>query len=87
MHRRTLARRRGGVRLGGRDARACRQQAAAELPSVGFRIAMQIADAFVSVSIACLDDLPDEDLAALPVRYSDGRADAWGNEPRVMSYL
>jgi hypothetical protein len=47
----------------------------------------QIGGAFVSINIACLDDMSDEELAALPVRYSDGRADAWQNEPRVTSHL
>ena len=47
----------------------------------------QIGGAFVSVNIACLDDVADEELAALPVRYSDGRADAWWNEPRVTTHL
>jgi len=42
---------------------------------------------FVSINIACLDDIAPEALAALPVRYSNGRDNSWWNAPEVTSYL
>lgn len=42
---------------------------------------------FVSVNVACLDGLSPEELAALPIRYFDGRDNNWWNEPKVTSYL
>lgn len=47
----------------------------------------QIGGAFVSVNIACLDNVPPEELAALPVHYSDGLHDNWMNSPKITSYL
>jgi hypothetical protein len=32
---------------------------------------------YISVNLACLDDLAPADLAAAPVTYLDGRADTW----------
>ena len=43
--------------------------------------------AVVSVSIACLENITPEALAALPVRYSDGLHDNWMQPPAVISYL
>ncbi|MGJ9418003.1 GFA family protein [Massilia sp. CMS3.1] len=37
--------------------------------------------AFHAVTVASLDDLPVEDLLAAPVRYVDGRNDAWEIPP------
>lgn len=46
-----------------------------------------IGGAFVSINVACLDDLTPEELARLPIRYMDGRHDNWFNPPKVTSYL
>ncbi|MEZ4398917.1 MAG: GFA family protein [Kofleriaceae bacterium] len=42
---------------------------------------------FVSVKVTCLDGVTDEELAALPVTYFDGRADNWWHPPAVTSHL
>ncbi|MDY6948369.1 MAG: GFA family protein [Pseudomonadota bacterium] len=47
----------------------------------------QIGGAFVSINIACLDDVSDEELAALPVGYCNGRDDDWQHEPQETRYL
>lgn len=47
----------------------------------------QIGGEFVSVNVACLDDVSDEEWAAAPIRYSDGRDNNWWNPPAVSSYL
>ena len=47
----------------------------------------EIGGDFVSVNIACLDNVPDEELAALPVKYFNGRDNDWFNTPAVTSYL
>lgn len=36
---------------------------------------------FVSIAIACLDDVEPSELAELPVGYADGRNNAWWNQP------
>ncbi|MCH9682838.1 MAG: GFA family protein [Deltaproteobacteria bacterium] len=43
--------------------------------------------AFVSINVACLDDLAPADLAAAPVQYFDGRADDWWSTPRETRHL
>ena len=57
------------------------------VPAFGDGYVEAIGGAYVSINIACLDDIAPEELAALPVRYADGRHDAWWNEPEVTSYL
>jgi len=42
---------------------------------------------FVSIQVTTLDDVSDEDLAAAPILYQNGRDDDWMNEPKVKSYL
>jgi hypothetical protein len=47
----------------------------------------EIGGAFVSVNVACLDDVPPEELAAAPVRHCDGLHNNWMNPPAITSYL
>lgn len=42
---------------------------------------------FVAVNVACLDDASNEELAAAPVQYEDGRNNRWEAEPAVKSFL
>jgi hypothetical protein len=42
---------------------------------------------FYAVSVACLDDASDEELAAAPVQYEDGRNDRWEREPQETGHL
>jgi hypothetical protein len=42
---------------------------------------------FVCVNVACLDDVTPEELEAAPIRYENGAADDWGNEPKIRGYL
>jgi hypothetical protein len=46
-----------------------------------------IGGAYVSINVACLDDIAQEDLAAVPVRYMDGRGNNWFETPAVTSHL
>lgn len=41
----------------------------------------------VAVNLACLDDAPDEVLAAAPLRFEDGRHDSWDVAPAVTAHL
>jgi len=47
----------------------------------------EIGGRFVSVQLACLDDVTPQQLAALKVRYADGRANNWTHPPAETSYL
>lgn len=47
----------------------------------------EIGGNYVSINIACLDDVTPEEFAKIPVKYQDGRGNNWWNEPTVTSYL
>ena len=47
----------------------------------------QIGGDYVSIKVASLDGVPDEVLAALPVKHGNGRDNAWWDEPAVTSHL
>jgi hypothetical protein len=42
---------------------------------------------FVSVSLGCLDDAEPTELAEAPVRFAEGRNNAWWNEPAETRHL
>lgn len=42
---------------------------------------------FCTVAVTCIDGLSPEQLADIPVGYSDGRHDNWTQAPAVTSYL
>ncbi|WP_296947079.1 GFA family protein [uncultured Massilia sp.] len=42
---------------------------------------------YVAVSVACLDDATDAELAGVPVACLDGRNDAWEAAPREVRHL
>jgi hypothetical protein len=47
----------------------------------------EIGGEFVSVNVACLDDLEPADAVQLEVRYSDGLNNQWWNEPEETRHL
>jgi hypothetical protein len=47
----------------------------------------QIGGAFVSINVACLDDLDPADLVQAPIKYMDGRHNNWFNEPAEKRHL
>lgn len=47
----------------------------------------ELGGAFVSIQIACLDEVTPEELAAIPVSYGNGRDNAWWEAPKVTAYL
>jgi hypothetical protein len=42
---------------------------------------------FHAVNVACLDNVSDADLAAIPVAFQDGRHDRWDRMPDETRYL
>lgn len=47
----------------------------------------EIGGDYVSVKLACLDDVDPAELAAVPVKYGDGRNNNWWNAPAETRYL
>lgn len=47
----------------------------------------QIGGDFVSINLAALDNATDEELAAAPVQYMNGRDNDWFNPPRETRHL
>lgn len=47
----------------------------------------QIGGDYVSVQVMCLDDISDEELAAAPVRYANGRDNNWWDAPAEIRHL
>jgi hypothetical protein len=47
----------------------------------------QIGGDYVAVQVACLDNVDPAELIAAPVRVSDGRDNAWWNEPSETRHL
>ena len=42
---------------------------------------------FYAINVACLDDVPIEELIAAPIRFSDGRNNAWQSVPAETRHL
>jgi hypothetical protein len=51
------------------------------------RGAPQDGKTFVAVIVSCLENIPDADLAALPVMYVDGRNDDFASAPKETRHL
>ena len=42
---------------------------------------------FYAINLACLDTASEDELAAAPITYQDGRHDDWGSAPAETRYL
>jgi hypothetical protein len=42
---------------------------------------------YVSINVACLDDLDPAELVAAPIRFADGKANSWWNPPAETRHL
>ena len=47
----------------------------------------QIGGAYASVNVACLDDVPAETLINAPLKWADGRNNAWWETPAEVRHL
>jgi hypothetical protein len=47
----------------------------------------ELGGAFVAINLGSLDDATDEELAASPITYGDGRNNAWWQPPAIVSHL
>lgn len=47
----------------------------------------QMGGHYVSINLACLDGIADEELAAAPVRFMNGRDNDWWHSPAETRYL
>lgn len=47
----------------------------------------QLGGAIVSINIACLDDVPPETLINAPLKWADGRNNAWWETPAEVRHL
>jgi hypothetical protein len=47
----------------------------------------EIGGDFFAINVACLDGVSDEEFAAAPIHYSNGRDNDWMHMPAVTAYL
>jgi hypothetical protein len=47
----------------------------------------EIGGDYVSINVACLDDLDPAELVAAPVKFTDGKANNWWNTPAETRHL
>lgn len=47
----------------------------------------ELGGTFYAINVACLDDVTEEQLAAIPVKFEDGRDNAWERPPRHTAHL
>ena len=47
----------------------------------------EIGGEYISINVACLDNIEQSELAELPIQYFDGRNNAWWNTPEVIKHL